>query len=89
MNDKEFENHDAHVRTRWMIERLRALQRVNLEFTPQRPDDEVKMAVHSAHDAGDPAYIAEVNEDVRRVGKGKPDGWRLDQARCLRLFANG
>ena len=54
-----------------MIERLRELSKVNLEFTPQRPDDETKMAIHFAHDAGDPAYIAEVKAQmIRRLRSG-------------------
>jgi hypothetical protein len=72
MNDKEHEDHDAHVRTRWMIERLRELQRVNLEFTPPRPDDEVKMAVHFAHDVGDAAHIAKVKaQKIKRIRGGE------------------
>src|ERR1700722_14030437 len=79
MNEKQPEDHDAHVRTRAMIERLRQLPKVELEFTPERSDDEVKMAVHFAHDARDPAYIAEVKaQKVRRSRSGEwftPSRW--------------
>jgi hypothetical protein len=72
MNEKQPEDHDAHVRTRAMVERLRQLPKVELEFTPERPDDEVKKAIHSAHDARDPAYIAEVKaQKIRRFRSGE------------------
>jgi hypothetical protein len=72
MNEKQPEDHDAHVRTRAMIERLRQLPKVELEFTPERPDDEVKKAIHSAHDARDPAYIAEIKaQKIRRFRSGE------------------
>ena len=43
------------------------MTKVELEFTPERPDDEVKMAIHFAHDANDAALYRKLKAQKSSV----------------------